>query len=68
MCESAIRTYSLASAAALLEEGISRFRAQDPSAFTCLRGAEAVFERAGDRLNAGIARHWLGSEFTAQKG
>ncbi|HEX7944998.1 MAG TPA: hypothetical protein VF495_10050 [Phenylobacterium sp.] len=49
---------SLASAAALLEEGISRRLADDPSAVVCLSYAQAVFDREGDHWSAGIARQW----------
>jgi hypothetical protein len=49
---------TLSSAADLLREGISRVLHNDPSAYTCLSVAEAVFNSEGDEWNAGIARQW----------
>jgi hypothetical protein len=62
MADRAPNSDSLASAAALLEEGVSRFLSRDRSAYTCLSVAEAVFDRAGDHWNASIARQWRGAD------
>ena len=61
MTDRAPESDSLASAAALLEEGVDRVLSRDPYASTYLSVAKAVFDRAGDRWNANIAQQWIGS-------
>lgn len=54
------KSESIADAADLLDEGISRVMNGDPSAVTCLSVAEVLYETAGDCWKAGIARQWHG--------